>query len=125
MSVSSLGTAHLQQTKLSTKAVDMLKPIADWLSELQFTPAEVEFETLNHPQLKAKMTPLLTELGLTTKVHRTIHIELYQLIYYSDTLSRGSLDLNLHHSTILQVLLHTLYLFESKMDTIPQSSIVH
>lgn len=121
MSVSALGTAHLQQTKLSTKAVDMLKPIADWLSELQFTPAEVEFETLNHPQLKAKMTPLLTELGLITKVHRTIHTELYQLIHYSDTLSRGSLGLNLHHSTILQVLLHTLYLFELKTDTIPQS----
>ncbi|KFY17978.1 hypothetical protein V492_00228 [Pseudogymnoascus sp. VKM F-4246] len=67
MSASSLGTAHLQQTKLSTKAVEMLEPIADWLSDLQFTPAELEFETLNHPQLKAKMTPLLTELGLITK----------------------------------------------------------
>ncbi|OAF60035.1 hypothetical protein VC83_03106 [Pseudogymnoascus destructans] len=60
MSVSALGTAHLQQTKLSTKAVE---PIADWLSTLPFTPAEVEFDTLNHPQLKAKMTPLLTEDG--------------------------------------------------------------
>lgn len=68
MSIPGLGTSHLQQTKLSNEAVDLLKPLADWLSTLEFARHPPEFENLVHSQLREKMNPLLTELGLLNKV---------------------------------------------------------
>jgi hypothetical protein len=68
MSIPGLGTSHLQQTKLSNEAVDLLKPLAVWLSTLEFAQHAPEFENLVHKDLSEKMNPLLIELGLLNKV---------------------------------------------------------
>lgn len=68
MSISGLGTLHLQQTKLGEKAVELLEPLATWISTLGFTPHAGGFEVLAHTQLREKINPLLTELGLLNKV---------------------------------------------------------
>lgn len=68
MSLSELGTSHLQQTKLSVTAAALLEPLATWLSTLDFAPHAEEFEVLAHAQLHEKIKPLLNELGLLNKV---------------------------------------------------------
>jgi hypothetical protein len=73
MSLSGLGTSHLQQTKLSDEAVDLLLLLGTWLSDLKFAPYAEGFETLAHPQLHEKIKDLLTELGLLNKVPRYIN----------------------------------------------------
>lgn len=68
MSISQLGTSHLQQMKLSETAAGLLGPLADWLSTLSFAPYAEQFELLAHAQLHDKIKPLLNELGLLNKV---------------------------------------------------------
>ncbi|KAH6667293.1 hypothetical protein B0J14DRAFT_187754 [Halenospora varia] len=74
MSISGLGTSHLQQTKLDKKAADLLEPLATWLSTLDFAPHVEEFEILAHAQLREKIKPLLTELGLLNKAYSVVRI---------------------------------------------------
>jgi hypothetical protein len=77
MSISELGTSHLQQTKLSElseSASGLLEPLATWLSDLAFTPhTGEEFEILAHAQLLDKIRPLLNELGLVNKVRALVN----------------------------------------------------
>lgn len=73
MSIPGLGASHLQQAKLSNEAVDLLKPLADWLSTVEFARHAPEFENLVHPQLIEKINPLLTKLGLLNKVRAIQH----------------------------------------------------
>jgi hypothetical protein len=63
-----LGMLHLQQTKMSNKAVDLLGQLSTWLSTTAFTPHAEEFGILVHPELHEKTNPLLAELGLLKKV---------------------------------------------------------
>ncbi|ELR08381.1 hypothetical protein VC83_03524 [Pseudogymnoascus destructans] len=74
MSIPGLGTSHLQQTKLSNEAVDLLEPLADWLSTLEFARNARELENLVHSQLSEKMNSLLTELGLLNKRYSVVRI---------------------------------------------------